>query len=160
LALAFSPISLECGVSWIDTPTYPKILHRGLLKNEGFGSLGRMHLVQTFSYFLASASPVLALKTFRCRKQAGPLHRKQRPPSGVANSREQTEQRHLMDSQVTTFDTEVIRSPEPEPANAKAEKPRPASLACGVRRSVSSRILAVTLRFVELRFAYFPLIAA
>jgi hypothetical protein len=73
-----------------------------------------MHLVQTFSYFLHSPSPALALKTFRCRTQAGPLHRKQRPPSEVANSREQTEQRHLMDSQDTTFDTEVIRSSEAE----------------------------------------------
>jgi len=61
-----------------------------------------MHPVQTFSRVVEL--PDFLLKTFRCRKQVGLLQRKQRPPSAVANSREHTEQRHLMDSEAVTFD--------------------------------------------------------
>ncbi len=94
----------QVSVSWTPMPSHLKILHQGLLRNDGFGSSGRMQPVQTFSDLFELPSLALTLKTLRCRKQAGPLQRKQNPPSGVANWREQTDQRHLMDSQATTFD--------------------------------------------------------
>jgi len=63
-----------------------------------------MHPVQTFSYVFELPSAPLMLKAFKCRTQAGPLQREQRPPPRVANWPEQTEQRHGMDSEAAMFD--------------------------------------------------------
>jgi hypothetical protein len=47
------------------------------------------------------------VKILRWRKQVARLQRTQRPPSGVANSREQTEQRHGIEL-TPTFDSDLI----------------------------------------------------
>ena len=79
---------------------YRNALLQELPNSDGFGSSGRMHLAQTFSYLLELSSTAVTLKVFKCRKQAGRLQREQRPPPRVANWCEQTQQRHGMDSEV------------------------------------------------------------